>query len=172
MLITAATTEAKGAPFTLSPLELADPRPGEVVVRMVGAGVCHTDLVVRDQWYPVPLPAVLGHEGPGVVASVGDGVTFVVPDDHVVLTFNSCGGCRTCVQGRPAYCDQFFAYNFAGSRGDGSTPPHREAGDVHGVFGQSSFATYALATERNLVKVDQTAPLEKGTALKAVLTFA
>ncbi|MCT9081840.1 NAD(P)-dependent alcohol dehydrogenase [Streptomyces fulvoviolaceus] len=161
MRITAALTETKGAPFTLAPLDLDDPRPGEVVVKMVSSGVCHTDLIVRDQWYPVPLPAVLGHEGAGVVAAVGGGVTSVGVGDHVVLTFNSCGGCRMCIQGRPAYCDQFFACNFAGSRPDGSTPLHRETGDVHGVFfGQSAFANYALATERNVVKVDPGAPLE------------
>ncbi|NGO08925.1 NAD(P)-dependent alcohol dehydrogenase [Streptomyces sp. HC44] len=162
MRITAALTETKGAPFTLAPLDLDDPRRGEVVVKIVSSGVCHTDLIVRDQWYPVPLPAVLGHEGAGVVEAVGDGVTSVAPGDHVVLSFSSCGGCRTCVQGRPAYCDLFFAHNFAGSRPDGSTPLHRESGDdVHGVFfGQSSFATYALAAERNVVKVDPSVPLE------------
>ncbi|MFI7705110.1 NAD(P)-dependent alcohol dehydrogenase [Nonomuraea sp. NPDC049480] len=161
MRITAALTETQGAPFTLASLDLDDPRPGEVVVKMVSSGVCHTDLIVRDQWYPVPLPAVLGHEGAGVVAAVGDGVTYVAPGDHVVLTFSSCGGCRMCDQGRPAYCDQFFACNFAGSRTDGSSTLHRAEGDVHGVFfGQSAFATYALATERNVVKVDPEAPLE------------
>ncbi|MEQ4723660.1 NAD(P)-dependent alcohol dehydrogenase [Nonomuraea sp. B19D2] len=161
MRITAALTATQGAPFALTSLELDDPRPGEVVVRMASSGVCHTDLIVRDQWYPVPLPAVLGHEGAGVVEAVGDGVTYVAPGDHVVLTFSSCGGCRMCAQGRQAYCDQFFACNFAGSRLDGSMTLHRESGDVHGVFfGQSAFATYALATERNVVKVDRDAPLE------------
>ncbi|MGW0804101.1 NAD(P)-dependent alcohol dehydrogenase [Nonomuraea sp. NPDC002799] len=162
MRITAALTETRGAPFALTPLELDDPRPGEVLVRMVSSGVCHTDLIVRDQWYPVPLPAVLGHEGAGVVEAVGGGVGYVAPGDHVVLTFNSCGGCRMCDHGRPAYCDGFFARNFAGARPDGSSPLRREGGaDVHGVFfGQSSFATYALATERNVVKVDRDAPLE------------
>lgn len=161
MRITAAVTESVGAQFTLVPVELDDPRPGEVVVRMVGSGVCHTDLVVRDQMYPAPLPIVLGHEGAGVVETVGEGVSYVEPGDHVVLTFNSCGGCRMCVAGRPAYCDQFVACNFGGARGDGSTPLHRDTGDVHGVFfGQSAFATYALATERNVVKVDPAVPLE------------
>ncbi|WP_225625903.1 NAD(P)-dependent alcohol dehydrogenase [Streptomyces werraensis] len=162
MRITAALTETKGAPFTLVPLELDAPRPGEVMVRMTSAGVCHTDLIVRDQWYPVPLPAVLGQEGAGVVEAVGDGVTYVAPGDHVVLTFHSCGGCRMCHHGRPAYCDRFFAYNFSGSRADGSTPFHRASGDeVHGAFfGQSAFATYALATERNVVLVDPAAPLD------------
>ncbi|MFI6366338.1 NAD(P)-dependent alcohol dehydrogenase [Nocardia sp. NPDC050630] len=161
MQITAALTEDKGAEFTLTPLELDAPRPGEVLVRLVGSGVCHTDLIVRDQWYPVPLPAVLGHEGAGVVEAVGANVTAVAPGDHVVMTFNSCGGCRTCVSGRPAYCDQFFAYNFAGTRIDGSTPLHRDSADIHAVFfGQSAFATHAVATETNVVKVDRSVPLE------------
>lgn len=161
MQITAAITESKGSPFTLGPVELGDPRPGEVIVRMVGSGVCHTDLIVRDQWYPVPLPAVLGHEGSGVVEVVGAGVSYVAPGDHVVLSFNSCGDCRMCVAGRPAYCDLFFACNFAGTRLDGSTPLHRNEGDVHGMFfGQSAFATYALVAERNVVKVDPSVPLE------------
>ncbi|MEY8015495.1 NAD(P)-dependent alcohol dehydrogenase [Mycobacterium servetii] len=161
MIISAAVTETKGAQFSISALRLDDPRAGEILVRMVSSGVCHTDLIVRDQWYPVPLPAVLGHEGAGVVEAVGEGVAYVEPGDHVVLTFNSCGDCRTCALGRPAYCDQFFAHNFAGSRLDGSTPLHRESGDVHGMFfGQSSFATYAIATEANVVKVDPDVPLE------------
>ncbi|MGI3224184.1 NAD(P)-dependent alcohol dehydrogenase [Streptomyces sp. GTA36] len=160
MRITAAVTESKNAPFTLTPLELDDPRPGEVIVRMAGSGLCHTDLLVRDQRYPVPLPAVLGHEGSGVVEAVGDGVSYVVPGDHVVLTFNSCGGCRMCLRGRPSCCDRFAAYNFGGSRRTGGAPLHRDVGDVHGLFfGQSAFATHALATERNVVKVDRAAPL-------------
>ncbi len=161
MQITAAVTRSNGALFTLEALELDDPRPDEVVVRLVGSGICHTDLIVRDQWYPVPLPAVLGHEGSGVVEVVGDGVTSVAPGDHVVLTYNSCGVCRMCVQGRPAYCDQIFACNFAGRRPDGSTTLRDEDLDIHGsFFGQSSFATHALANERNVVKVDPAAPLE------------
>lgn len=161
MIISAAVTEAQGGPFSINDLLLDDPRAGEVLVRIVSSGVCHTDLIVRDQWYPVPLPAVLGHEGAGVVEAVGEGVTYVEPGDHVVLTFNSCGECRTCALGRPAYCDQFFAYNFGGSRLDGSTPLHRDSGDVHAMFfGQSSFATYAIATETNVVKVDNDVALE------------
>ena len=71
MRITAAVTESKGAPFALQELELGDLRPDEVLVRVAAAGICHTDLIMRDQWYPVPLPAVLGHEGAGVIERVG-----------------------------------------------------------------------------------------------------
>jgi aryl-alcohol dehydrogenase len=169
VIISAAVTEAQGGPFSINDLLLDDPRAGEVLVRIVSSGVCHTDLIVRDQWYPVPLPAVLGHEGAGVVEAVGEGVTYVEPGDHVVLTFNSCGECRTCALGRPAYCDQFFAYNFGGSRLDGSTPLHRDSGDVHAMFfGQSSFATYAIATETNVVKVDNDVALEILVAFRPV----
>jgi aryl-alcohol dehydrogenase len=161
MRMTAAVTESKGAAFTLAELDLDEPRRNEVIVRLVGSGVCHTDLSVRDQRRPVPLPAVLGHEGAGIVETVGADVTSVSAGDHVVLTFSSCGTCRMCVQGRSAYCDHFVACNFTGGRADGSTTLHREAGDVHGVFfGQSAFATHALATERNTVKVAPEAPLE------------
>ncbi|MFJ9900625.1 NAD(P)-dependent alcohol dehydrogenase [Streptomyces sp. NPDC091280] len=161
MRITAAVTENKNAPFVLTPLELDDPGPGEVIVRMVGSGLCHTDLVVRDQRYPVPLPAVLGHEGSGVVDAVGRGVSYVAPGDHVVLTFNSCGGCRMCLRGRPSCCDRFAACNFGGARDSDGAPLRRDSGTVHGLFfGQSAFATHALATERNVVKVDRSVPLE------------
>ena len=77
MEIRAAVTESKGAPYAIQPVELDDPQDGEVLVRVAAAGICHTDLIIRDQWYPVPLPAVLGHEGAGVVERVGPGVTTV-----------------------------------------------------------------------------------------------
>ncbi|MFC4466819.1 NAD(P)-dependent alcohol dehydrogenase [Streptomyces xiangluensis] len=123
--------------------------------------MCHTDLIVRDQWYPVPLPAVLGHEGAGVVEAVGEGVTSVAPGDHVIMTYNAYGTCRLCVQGRPAYCANVFAANFSGSRPDGSLTLRRGDTGIHGAFfGQSSFATHALTGERNVVKVDPTVPLD------------
>lgn len=158
MQITAAVAREKEQPFSLENLELEGPRDDEVVVRVVATGMCHTDLIVRDQWYPVPLPCVLGHEGAGVVEEVGAGVTKVAPGDNVVLTFASCGKCATCLKGKPTYCLDFFGLNFGGARLDGTSPI---GGGVHGhFFGQSSFATHALATERNVVKVGDDAPLE------------
>ena len=162
MKITAAVTETKGAPFALAELELGELRPDELLVRVAAAGICHTDLIVRDQWYPVPLPAVLGHEGAGVVERVGAGVTGLSPGDRVGLTFNSCGRCDTCSTGRPSYCDAFFEHNFGASRPeDQSSVLSRNGDSVHAhFFGQSSFATYAVATERNAVKVPELVPLE------------
>jgi len=161
MRITAAVAREKERPFSVEELELEGPRAGEVLVRVVATGMCHTDLICRDQWYPVPLPCVLGHEGAGVVEEVGEGVTKVEPGDRVVLTFASCGKCATCLRGKPSYCLNFFALNFGGARLDGSSPISADGASVHGhFFGQSSFATHALATERNVVKVPGDAPLE------------
>ncbi len=161
MRVTAAVTEAKGAPFTLEQLELGDPRPDEVLVRIAAAGICHTDLIVRDQWYPVPLPAVLGHEGAGVVERVGSAVTAVAPGDRVALSYGSCGRCPCCVTGRPFYCHDFFARNFGAARQDGTSALSRNGVLVHAhFFAQSSFATHSVATERNLVRLDGDVPLE------------
>ena len=115
---------------------------------------------MRDQWYPVPLPAVLGHEGAGVVERVGANVAKVAPGDRVGMSFNSCGACPTCLTGRPTYCHDFFARNFGATRPDGTTALSRDGQAIHShFFGQSSFATYAVATERNVVKLDDV-PLE------------
>ena len=100
-------------PLSLELLELEDPATGEILVRVVATGVCHTDLVVRDGMLPTPQPVVLGHEGAGVVERVGESVTKVAPGDHVVMTFNSCGDCANCADGAETYCFDFFAHNFA-----------------------------------------------------------
>lgn len=161
MQIQAALLREKAQPFSIEQVEIDAPQAGEVLVRIVGAGICHTDMVIRDLLYPPPLPSVLGHEGAGVVEQIGPGVRKVQPGDHVVLSFQSCGQCINCQQGHPAYCDNFFAHNLGGVRADGTTTLCNGHGPVYGsFFGQSSFATYALATERNVVKVRQDAPLE------------
>ncbi len=161
MKISAAVLREKTKPFVIEELDLDAPRPDEILIRIVGAGICHTDLVIRDLPYPPPLPSVLGHEGAGVVEAVGERVSKVKPGDHVVLSYMSCGSCANCQQGAPAYCGQFFAANLGGVRADGSTTLHNEGAPVYGqFFGQSSFATYALASERNVVKVRPDAPLE------------
>lgn len=160
--IKAAVIREEGSAFTLEDLKLGAPGPLEVVVRVVAAGMCHTDLIIRDQYYPTPLPVVLGHEGSGVVEAVGDAVKAFEPGDHVVMSFMSCGICHPCQGGHPCHCDDFFALNFGGCRKDGSTAVTEPGGtQIHDhFFGQSSFATHAIAHERNLVKVDRQAPLE------------
>ena len=161
MNVTAAVGREQEQTFEGEELELEEPRAGEVLVRIVATGMCHTDLIVRDQWYPVPLPVVLGHEGAGVVEDVGEGVAGLEPGDHVVLTFASCGRCVSCLRGKPTYCLQFFGLNFGGGRLDGSNALGTGGEPVHDrFFGQSSFATHAIATERNAIKVRDDVPLE------------
>ncbi|HUM73069.1 MAG TPA: NAD(P)-dependent alcohol dehydrogenase [Nitrosomonas europaea] len=162
--IRAAVVHQKGGPFQIEDLMLEAPRTDEVLVRIVATGMCHTDMVARDQLYEVPLPVVLGHEGSGIVEQIGDGVKKVAVGDHVVLTYMWCGHCRPCLRGDLTYCEHFYALNFGGAREDGSTSTYR-ANDarepVHDhFFGQSSFGTFALVHERNVIKVPETAPLE------------
>jgi aryl-alcohol dehydrogenase len=163
MRVTAAVVREAGGPFLVEELELDEPRPDEVVVKVAAAGICHTDLVVRDQWFPGPLPVVLGHEGAGVVERVGSGVTKVRPGDHVVMSMLSCRACSYCRTAPPGYCVSHYDLNFGGSRADGSYTLHApgDAAGVHGhFFSQSSFATHALASEHNVVKVRDDLPLE------------
>jgi aryl-alcohol dehydrogenase len=159
--ITAAVLREQGAPLALEELELAEPGPHDVLVRVHGVGVCQTDVAVVAGKLPRPLPIVLGHEGAGIVEAVGSEVSAVRPGDAVVMTFDHCGGCRWCEAGRPAYCDAFVERNYAGVRADGSTPLAAGGQPVHGNWlGQSSFATHALASEHTVVKVAPHFPLE------------
>lgn len=160
---TAAVVEAPGQPFTFHEVELDDPRPDEVLVRMTAAGLCHTDLGVQAGHIPFPLPGVLGHEGAGVVEAVGSAVTRVKPGDRVALSFTSCGRCRRCRDGHPAYCATWQAANVnnKGVRADGS-PTLRRRGTALGgrFFGQSSLGAQALVDERCAVAVDRDLPPE------------
>ena len=161
MEIRAATIRQKGGPFRIEKLTLDEPRPEEVLVRIVATGMCHTDMVARDQLYDIPLPIVLGHEGAGVVERVGDNVKKVAAGDHVVLTYMWCGHCRPCLHGDLTYCQNFYALNFGGAREDGSSSTRDAHGSLHDhFFGQSSFGTFALTHERNAIKVPREAPLE------------
>jgi aryl-alcohol dehydrogenase len=161
MQVKAAVVRARHAPMSLETLSLEDARDDEILVRLVATGVCHTDLAMRDQAFPVPQPIVLGHEGAGVVERVGRSVTKVRAGDPVVMSFNSCGHCPSCDEHAPTYCHDFFATNFAGARADGTSPLSNGDERIHGnFFGQSSFATYSICTERNIVKVPHDAPLE------------
>jgi aryl-alcohol dehydrogenase len=161
MRIKAAVVRKKGGPFRIEDVELDEPREDEVLVRIVGTGLCHTDLAARDQHFPTPLPIVLGHEGSGVVEKVGSRVRSVSPGDHVVLSYLSCGTCPLCRKGRVTLCLRTWDYNFAGLRPDGSTTIRKGGKAIHGsFFSQSSFATYALANEENTVKVTKDLPLE------------
>jgi aryl-alcohol dehydrogenase len=158
----AAIVRGKGEPFRVEDVQIGPPTANEVLVRIVAVGICHTDAIMRDQYFPFPLPGVLGHEGAGVVEEVGASVTNVVPGDHVVLTYMSCGQCRYCARGEPAYCSDFFMLNVGGARKDGTTATCDTQGhSLHDhFFGQSSFGTYAIAHSRNVIKVPKDVPLE------------
>lgn len=171
--IKAATIRQKGGPFQIENLMLDEPRPDEVLVKVMATGMCHTDMVARDQLYEVPIPIVLGHEGAGIVEQIGSSVKKLAIGDHVVLTYMWCGHCGPCLRGDLTYCENFYPLNFGGAREDGSTSTFETVGEHeahethnHGrhihdhFFGQSTFGTYALANERNAVKVPKEAPLE------------
>jgi len=161
MSIIAAVARTQGQPLTIENLELDEPRVNEVRVRMVASGICHADAIVRDGMIPTPLPAVLGHEGAGVVEAVGDAVTTVEVGDHVVLAAAYCGTCNRCRAGQMAYCENLFAADFGGRRPDGSTAFRSPEGPVSShFFGQSSFASYSNVVQECLVKLDSDVALE------------
>lgn len=157
----AAVVEGPGAPFSVQDVVLDEPRPYEVLVRMVAAGLCHTDLGVQAGGIPFKLPGVLGHEGAGIVEQAGSGVTRAAVGDKVLLSFTSCGACHGCRNGHPAYCETWLPRNLiSGSRDDGTATVHRDGTALGGrFFGQSSFAAHALADERSIVKVSADADL-------------
>ena len=156
----AAVVRESGGPFIVEEVNLEDPRPDEVLVKVAAAGICHTDIVCRDQWFPVPLPVVLGHEGSGIVQAVGSDVTLVGPGDRVVMSMASCRVCENCRTSPPGYCAHHYDLNFGGRRPDGSATLCSGDEPLNGhFFAQSSFATYAIATQHNVVKVPTDVPL-------------
>lgn len=160
MLISAAVLRAADEPYAIEQVDLADPGAGEVLVKIAGAGLCHTDLLGRTDL--IGKPIILGHEGSGTVESVGPGVAGLAVGDAVVLSFDSCGGCANCLAAHPAYCAEFFPRNLTGLAPDGSTPAIGHDGKPVAArwFGQSSFATHALVSPRNAVRVAPDLPLE------------
>jgi aryl-alcohol dehydrogenase len=162
MRATAAVVEKHDAPFTIEELEIDEPRAGEVLVRIVASGICHTDGITREGALPFPFPGVLGHEGAGIVEAVGEGVTRIKEGDHVVIGWPWCGGCRNCSDGQRFFCTSIGPLAFRGAREDGSTALHRPDGSSISshFFGQSSFASYSIATARSLIVVPDDAPLD------------
>jgi alcohol dehydrogenase len=169
----ATTPYAKSRPLTIETLELKSPGPGEVLVKMGAAGLCHSDLSVINGDRPRPTPMALGHEAAGVVEEFGPGVTDLKRGDHVVLIFiPSCGHCIPCAEGRPALCEKGAASNTAGTllsgerrlfRGDGVAVNHH--------MGTSAFADYSVVSRYSLVKIDPELPLDEAALFGcAVLT--
>lgn len=159
MEITAAVLRSPDGPYGLERVDLDDPAEGEVVVRIVAAGLCHTDQLPRQLGL---VPIVTGHEGAGVVEAVGPGVERVKVGDHVVCSYDSCGECAACERGEPWNCETFMMRNLTGRDVHWGTRLH----DAQGAeiasrwFAQSSFATHALVPARNVVVVDESLSLE------------
>jgi len=161
MLITAAISRPGTPAPQLEQVELEAPRPGELLVRIVAVGICHTDLHAHEGRL-APLPITLGHEGAGVVEALGEGVQGFAPGDHVLLSGTSCGACPNCLNNLPSYCDLAMPMTFGGKRLDGSTALRCGGEALHShFFGQSSFATHAVVPQRTAVKVDKDLPLDR-----------
>ena len=160
---TAAVVREPGGRYTLETVELDELRPNEVYVRVEAAGVCHTDANMQVM---VPMPAVVGHEGAGVVEEVGVGVDYVKSGDRVILSWPACGSCPNCLTGKRYICDNAFPLLFGGRRLDGS-PTIKLGGEwISGAwFQQSSFATHAIVPVESLVKVEDDLPPEILAAL-------
>jgi aryl-alcohol dehydrogenase len=162
-LSTAAVLREAGGDYSLEEVELDDLRPGEVYVRVEATGVCHTDATMQ---FIMPMPAVIGHEGAGVVEEVGPGVDDVKPGDRVIMSWPACGVCPNCVAGKRYICDEQFRLLFGGARPDGSKTIKWNGVWITGsFFQQSSFATHAIAPAEALVKVDEDVPPEILAAL-------
>jgi S-(hydroxymethyl)glutathione dehydrogenase / alcohol dehydrogenase len=162
MQMRAAVLEEFGQPLAVQEVELADPKAGEVLVRLVACGVCHTDLYTASGADPSGYaPAVLGHEGAGVVESVGPGVTSVAPGDHVVTLFSpQCGECEHCRSPRTNLCLAIREQQNKGYLPDGTTRLSRDGEPVRHFMGTSTFAEYRVMPEIALAKVSPEAPLE------------
>ncbi|MGP4022847.1 NAD(P)-dependent alcohol dehydrogenase [Actinomadura sp. 3N407] len=157
MRVTAAVLHRAGEPLALRDVELGPPRPDEVLVRLGSVGICATDLEFATF---MEAPAVLGHEGAGIVEKTGDQVTSVAPGDHVALSYTSCGRCRPCMTGSPGYCLRFDALNFSGRRPDGSSAVSLGGTEINAHFlGQSSFADHVIAPARAVVPIGKDADL-------------
>jgi S-(hydroxymethyl)glutathione dehydrogenase / alcohol dehydrogenase len=161
--IRAAVLEKFGQPLEIQEIELAEPKAGEVLVRLVACGVCHTDLYTASGADPSGYsPTVLGHEGAGVVERVGDGVASVAPGDHVVTLFSpQCRECQHCRDPRTNLCLAIREQQNQGYLPDGTTRLSRDGEPIRHFMGTSTFAEYTVMPEIALAKVTPDAPLDR-----------
>ncbi len=163
---------AQSKPLTVTQIDLAPPGRDEVLVKIVAAGLCHSDLSVINGDRPRPVPMALGHEAAGIVEALGEGVSDLQRGDHVVVVFvPSCGHCAPCAEGRPALCEPGAAANGAGTLLSGARRLSREGGPINHHLGCSVFAEYATVSRHSLVKIDPEVPLDEAALFGcAVLT--
>ena len=162
---------AQTLPLIVEEVELDAPGPGEVLVELVGAGLCHSDLSTINGTIPRLMPMILGHEASGIVREVGPGVSEVKPDDHVVFSFvPTCGHCLYCAIGRPALCINGTKANNAGTLLDGCVRFHQPNGQpILHYLGVSAFSQYTVAAQESLIKIDQAIPLDKAALFGCAL---
>src|SRR5437016_1578320 len=163
MKVRAAVLEDFGERLVVQELELAEPRRGEALVRLVACGVCHTDMYAASGADPTGYaPTVLGHEGAGVVESVGEAVTLVEVGDHVVTLFSpQCGECIHCLSAKTNLCLAIRGMQGQGYLPDGTTRFSRNGEPIRHFMGTSTFAEYTVMPEIALAKVDPDAPLDR-----------
>jgi alcohol dehydrogenase len=153
---------ALSRPLRIAEVTLGPPGPGEVLIAVRAAGLCHSDLSVIDGVRPRPLPMVLGHEAAGVVSALGEGVADLAVGDHVVTAFvPSCGACEPCLRSRPALCEPGALSNTQGALLGGARRLSSAGLPLHHHLGVSAFATHAVVSRHSLVKVDRTLPFDQ-----------
>ncbi len=162
MKISAAVLRGPEDLYSIEELDLPEPDAGQILVRIVASGFCHTDAVPRRAPADAAFkPLVTGHEGAGIVERVGADVSNIVVGDHIILSYDSCGECARCLAEQPFFCDHFVSLNIVGADQQNSSTTDAGGGSVRTRwFGQSSFATYAIANVRNSTVVDKDLPLE------------
>jgi S-(hydroxymethyl)glutathione dehydrogenase/alcohol dehydrogenase len=172
MNFTAAVMEATNAPFVLRDVRLASFGPNDVLVRIEAAGLCHTDLEAMQGSFAAVTPAILGHEGAGVVEDVGRNVTHLRKGDHVVCSpFPSCGGCYYCRRAQPMLCEPVAAGHRQGRLPDGGTRITCDGRPISQFLAISSFAQYAVVPEQGAIRIPAEMPLDRACLLGcAVLT--
>ncbi|MFH1044609.1 MAG: zinc-binding dehydrogenase [Pseudomonadota bacterium] len=153
---------AKTRPISVETVDLDSPGPGEVLVKIGAAGLCHSDLSIINGERPRVMPIALGHEAAGIVEEIGPGIVDLQRGDHVALVFvPSCGHCLPCMEGRPALCEPGFAAAVAGTLISGHRRLHRaDKSPINHQVGVSCFAEYAVVARGTLVKIDQELPLD------------
>lgn len=172
MKTTAAVLFEVGKPLEIHEVDVAAPRAGEVLVRIAAGGVCHSDLHVMTGHLSAPLPAILGHEGAGVVADVGPGVTSVRAGDHVIPLWRvSCGECEHCTGGRPALCAAGLEVRRTGRLLDGTSRFSLDGKEIKHFNGVSTFSAYSVVPERAVLRIPDDLPLDRAALLGcAVIT--
>lgn len=163
--IKAAILYETNTPLQIEEVDLDQPQEGEIRVKVMAVGLCHTDLHALEGDIPVPMPTVLGHEGAGIVDEIGKGVTTMKPGDHVILSFGFCGKCRQCVAGMPILCEVFWPLLFQGTLLRGQRRLSKDGQALNHFCLQSSFAEYVVVNQETAITIRKDAPFDKVVSL-------